>query len=465
MITRIARKELIEMMRDGRFRWMAGIVATLLLIALVTGWKHYSAFEREKAEVAKAERNRWLKQERKGPHSAAHYGVYAFKPQTPLASMDNGIEPFVGVSVWLEAHKQNNMVFRPADDATAAQRFGEMTSATVMQILLPLFIILLCFGAFAFEREQGTLRQLLASGVRMRDLALGKILGISTALAILLVPAVITGVGVITLATSAGGTTFLRFFLGCVAYLLYLAVFVFLSLGVSAMVRSSRVALVALLCFWIINCLVTPRAMADFASYMHPTPSALEWRMALEEDLGDPHGAEELEKLKAELLEKYGVERVEDLPVNWSGISIQAGEEHSAEIFDKHYRYLFGILRNQNKFAQLGGILAPMLSIRALSMALSGTDFEHHRHFVEASEAHRRVIQKILNEDLAANPDRNGERYTAGPEIWAKIPDFRYEFPTAGWALQHYGTAVLLLLFWCFVSFVAALRASQTLKP
>jgi len=159
------------------------------------------------------------------------------------------------------------------------------------------------------------------------------------------------------------------------------------------------------------------------------------------------------------------VERVEDLPVNWSGISIQAGEEHSAEIFDKHYRYLFGILRNQNKFAQLGGILAPMLSIRALSMALSGTDFEHHRHFVEASEAHRRVIQKILNEDLAANPDRNGERYTAGPELWAKIPDFRYEFPTAGWALQHYGTAVLLLLFWCFVSFVAALRASQTLKP
>ncbi|MFN7141630.1 MAG: hypothetical protein ACK4UN_20090, partial [Limisphaerales bacterium] len=140
MITRIARKELTEMVRDGRFRWMSVIVAVLLLVALFAGWKSYQEVESQKATAAKVERERWLKQDKKNPHSAAHYGVYAFKPQTVLGSVDRGIESFVGVSVWLEAHKQNEFIHRPAQDATATQRFGELSAAMILQILLPLFI-------------------------------------------------------------------------------------------------------------------------------------------------------------------------------------------------------------------------------------------------------------------------------------------------------------------------------------
>jgi hypothetical protein len=41
MITQIARKEFTEMLRDGRFRWAAAIVFTLLLASIVMGGKHY----------------------------------------------------------------------------------------------------------------------------------------------------------------------------------------------------------------------------------------------------------------------------------------------------------------------------------------------------------------------------------------------------------------------------------------
>jgi hypothetical protein len=41
MISTIARKEITEMVRGGRFRWAAAIVFGLLAAALLLGWQHY----------------------------------------------------------------------------------------------------------------------------------------------------------------------------------------------------------------------------------------------------------------------------------------------------------------------------------------------------------------------------------------------------------------------------------------
>jgi ABC-2 type transport system permease protein len=129
------------------------------LVALVAGRRHHVDVSRQHALAAQATRAQCLNQEKKNPHSAAHDGVYAFKPKSPLAIVDTGIDPYMGVAVWLEAHKQNEFKYRPAQDRTAVQRFGEMTAAEVLQVLAPLFIVLMTFAAFAGEREQGTLRQ------------------------------------------------------------------------------------------------------------------------------------------------------------------------------------------------------------------------------------------------------------------------------------------------------------------
>lgn len=140
----------------------------------------------------------WESQGEKSPHSAAHYGVYAFKPTGWLAFFGPGTEAYTGVTVWLEAHKQNQFLYRPASDGNTLQRFGELTAAAVLQLLLPLLIILLGFSTFAGERESGTLRQVLSLGVDRHDLALG----------LLLVPAVLLGAAALTAAeadSASGG--------------------------------------------------------------------------------------------------------------------------------------------------------------------------------------------------------------------------------------------------------------------
>src|SRR5688572_9387659 len=138
MILRIAHKEMKETFRDGRFQISAVIVFVLLAASLGAGWKHYTNLRVQHEEARVAERGNWLTQDQKNPHSAAHYGIYAFKPKSQLSMIDTGVDPYVGVSVWLEAHKQNEFKFRPAQDATSIQRFGELTAAVVLQLLIPL---------------------------------------------------------------------------------------------------------------------------------------------------------------------------------------------------------------------------------------------------------------------------------------------------------------------------------------
>jgi ABC-2 type transport system permease protein len=104
MVLTIARKEFTEMARDGRFRWMGGIVLLLLFASLALGWKHYRQVKTEHDAAQAASRDTWVNQGRRNPHSAAHYGVYAFKPKSQLSMVDTGVDPYVGVAVYLEAH-------------------------------------------------------------------------------------------------------------------------------------------------------------------------------------------------------------------------------------------------------------------------------------------------------------------------------------------------------------------------
>lgn len=450
MIVRIARKELLDTMRDGRFRLLAMLVLAIAVTSLLAGWKHYRDVQAQHEQAQRATRAQWLGQGKKNPHSAAHYGVYAFKPKNRLSMVDTGIDPYVGVAAWLEAHKQNEFKYRPAQDRTAVQRFGELTAAEGFLVLLPLFIVLVTFSAFSGEREQGTFRQLLSLGVRTQDLALGKALGVAAALALVLVPATIAGIVCLSLTAEYGtlADDVPRGALLSVIYLAYFAIFIAIALGVSARAGSSRLALVILLSFWFANSLIASRAASDLAAAVYPAPSAVAFQTAMEKDLADQKQVERrLERRRQELMRRHHATSIDAVPINFAGISLQEGEEHGNEVFDRHYGRLFEIYDRQNHAYQVAGLVAPLLPMRALSMGLAGTDFAHHRAFVRAAEEYRRGIQRVMNGDIAERA-RPGVAYAAGPELWQRVPEFKYDAPRTGWVLEHYRGSLLLMVGW-----------------
>ena len=462
MIRHIVRKEFMDVVRDGRFRWCAALVGALLLVSLGTGWVQARNAQRELAAAQATARDHWESQGEKNPHSAAHYGIYAFKPRLALSFVDEGVDPYTGTSVLLEAHRQNDFLLRPAQDATPAQRIGALTAAQVLQHLVPLLIILLTFGALAGERERGTLRQLLATGIGRLELAMGKALGIAAALALLLVPAAIVGAAAIVVGSPGpAASPLVRGAVLTGVYLAYFATFIGLSLAVSAKAPSARAALVVLLAVWVVNGLVAPRVAVDLSKWLYPTPSAVEFANNMGQEMSD--GVDGIQRpdraaTTQELLDQYKLENAEDLPINAIGVFLQKSEEFGNQIFDRNYGSLWNTFERQGYVHEALAVTAPLLAVRTISMGLAGTDVEQHRHFAVAAEEYRRALVRRLNGELTEN-SRTGEVYLSSADLWSQMPPFRYDAPTVGWVLRNRVLSLLVLGLWLAAAFVVATAA------
>jgi ABC-2 type transport system permease protein len=466
MIKTIAQKEFTEMLRDGRFRWSAGALLLLLLAAAIIGWNQAQEIKRDREAAANMDKQTWEAQGNKNPHSAAHFGHYAFKPTTALSYVDHGLNPYLGVAIWLEAHYQNLSSHRPIEDKTALQRFGELTVAWTLQYLVPLLIILLAFSSFAGERERGTLRQLVSLGVPSRKLAFGKALGVSAALALVLIPA--TLLAAVLLAGLKTGESFgeaaLRFITLSGSYLLYFAAILGLSLAVSAKVKSSRVALLTLIGFWMISSLLAPRLASDLSERLYPSPTVSAFWEAIFKDMregidGHNPSDQRRKQLEAKVLAQYNVKELKDLPVNFAGIALQEGEEYSNQIFDKHYSRLWALYEKQAGVQQLASVFSPLLAVRNVSMGLAGTDLHQHRHFAAQAEVHRRKIIKQLNGDMTQNAGNQDYDYLADPALWSKTPQFEYTPPSFDWVLEKQLGNLLILGLWCAATALIAVAA------
>ena len=446
----IARHEFRQLQREGRFRVAAAFTLLLFVTAFATGWQDYQQSATLRQQAAETVRAQWLNQGVKHPHLGAHLGFFVFKEELPLAVLDPGLKPYIGAFLPLETHDRSNFRERPADDSSAAARFGQLTAATVLQFLLPLLVIFLMHSVITGEHENGTLAQLLASGVSRWQLALGKLLGNGAVLALLLIPA--AALGSVTMLRSTELSA-LRFLLMTLAYLGYLLIFVLLALAVSAWARNSQLALVILLAFWVGNSFLLPRLAASLAQRLAPTPSAEEFRAAINHSLnvgvdGKDEAGAHFKNLVATTLERYGVKRVEDLPVGYAGIMLKDSDQRFERIYEHHYRQLYATYQRQRGLHYAASLLGPLIAMRELSRGLTGMDIAHYEHFADAAERYRRAFVERTNEAAEKQAHGTGWELQVGREFWESIPPFRYEMPNWQWALAHNGLSLLVLALW-----------------
>jgi ABC-2 type transport system permease protein len=454
MVRTIAAKELTSLIRDGRLPWAGGIVVALVIAALAVGWERQREVASERAVAQALDYDDWIAQPERHPHNAAHQGMHVFKPDPALSIVDPGIDPYVGSTIWLQAHRQSELAFMPAQDATGLQRFGELSAAWVLQVLAPLLIIVLGFDAFAGERELGTLRQTLSLGVPARRLLWGKALGQLSALALLLGPAAaVSAVVVVVRGTGVDVDAASRLGWLALGYAAYLAIAVFAVLAVSALARSSRMALVTLLGLWIFTTLLAPRVASDLSRTWHPNPT----RLAFNADLGSEMGqvAEKVWK------EQFGVaaQWSPDLPLDKWGVALQVDDHAGYSVMDRHFAQLWDTFGEQQRAQEWLGLAAPVMAVRAFSMAIAGTDFAHYRAFSLAAERHRRLLQDVMSADLVENADPRGTGhfdYRAESDLWSRVPRFTYDLPPVSWAVANSRRSFTVLAITLALALVAA---------
>ena len=459
MIKRIAFKEFKEYLREGRFRVFSFIIVALLILTAWLGFDYSKSVQQQHEDAKTNARNIWTSQDEKNPHSAAHYGTYAFKPKYPLSLIDPGVDKYAGISIFLEAHKRNESQYMAAADQTGLARFGDLTPDFLLLFIIPILIILTGFNAFTKEKEQGTLQLLKSQGISTWKLTLGKWWGIF--LPVLLITTLLFAVGGILLANleDFGELSYGALLLMYVVYLVYYAIFINITLGVSALSKRSGIALVSLLMIWILVCLVMPKASSNLTDTIYPYPSRQAFASAIEKDKKaglDGHNpwSKAAKDFERETLEKYGVDSLSQLPFNFDGYRMQKGEEHEAQVYFKHYALLKETHQKQSKIYQGTALLSPFLPTRFLSMALARTDYGTHWDFADAAENYRLKLQEALNMNFAENSAYGDWAYKADRSLWKEIPDFSYTPPSLTAVVEKNWSNFALLGLWLIVSFL-----------
>ena len=469
MILKIALKELKEIVREGRFRITAITLFALLLAALFVSKSYYTSVNAQHSEAKKNARSEWVEQGQKNPHSAAHYGTYAFKPKYPLSLIDNGVDKYTGVSIYLEAHKRNEAQYAAAQDQTALSRFGDLTPDFVLIFIVPLFIILIGFNAFKRERESGTLRLLKSHGVSTWKLTMGKWLGIFLPVLLIAIPVYVLAALFLANIKDYGQFSLLALTLLFGVYLIYYAVFINITLFVSSLFKKSNLAFVTLLGIWMVSCLAMPKISTAIADKLYPYPTQVEFeeQIALDKKKGlDGHNPwnTEAKKLEEETLKKYGVDSVQQLPFNWDGFLMQEGEKHTADIYFKHYQLLKDTYVNQTNVYRSTAALSPFLPTRFLSMAICRTDYTSHWDFANAAENYRIELVGKMNGDMAANSKYGDWDYLADDKLWSSVPDFQYEPASYTTVIGQNTSNLITLLAWLLLSFAALYGAVTRMK-
>lgn len=466
MIARLVVYEWTLLHRDRRTVAALLCLAVLLLAALIVNATALARDNTAKQQVAAAERARWLAQPARDPHSAAHSSIYAFKPAPALAVLDLGVEPFVGQAVWLEAHLQNDLLYRPQGEASVLDRAGLRHPAALLIALAPLLAFLLAFATAARERERGTLRLALGAARDPRVLVLAKALAVWSALVATLVLPLALAAAIAALANGDFGTdVLLRLLAWAVAATLYLGVFAIAGVAVALRARDARLALALLFGAWAVLALALPRFASTAAIALQPLPSTQSVKQQLIDEAPSYWSAEQARANEASILAQAGVTRRQDLAGNYRGLELDLAERHSHGVYDRVLGGFYDrVVAQDHRFAALAW-LSPAIALNALSPALAGTDFAQHRRFIDAAEHYRRNLVNAMNAQVAAHrPDADGKAHAGDAALWAAQPEFRYAPPPLA-RLRAADPAWAALLAWFAAALLWLALTARSLRP
>ncbi|MDE0393929.1 MAG: DUF3526 domain-containing protein [Gammaproteobacteria bacterium] len=449
----VARRQVGAVREDRYMVFLLGLVIALGVVA-VLGARHHAASETEqRARYQTMVERQWAEQPDRHPHRVIHYGFLVMREEAPLSFFDPGVGAWAGTSLFLEGHRQNTANFGDARHATGMLRFGRLTPATVLSLLLPLFVVVAGFASVSAERERGTLRLLLAQGATPAQILTGKVLGTAAVAALAALPIGLATVA-IAVSGSAGPVSMGRMAGLAGIYAAYLVGWVLLTVLVSSFRASSRSALAQLIAVWVVLCVAAPRLGAAVAGALHPLPSRAEFTHQVERalnEVGDSHDPEDpfFRSLRDEYLARYEVASVEELPVNWGGVVSREGEAITSRIHEEHRRDLVEGQRRQDRVLSWAGLLSPYLAARDLSMVVSGTDPAALEAFQAQAETYRYDLVQRLN-DLHTNEIRyeSDRDQRLSREHWAAFPTFRTRLPPLGRALAGRGVSLAALALW-----------------
>ncbi|WP_126970769.1 ABC transporter permease [Gynurincola endophyticus] len=454
-----------------RVRVLVYLTALFIITLIMVTWSgsaQTSQQQQQQQAAGEHVREQWESIDNMNPHSAAHYGSYVFKPVTSLSSIDEGINSITGNVLRLEGHMQNEIIYSEASQTLSVSKFGKLKPSLLLQYIIPLLLIFLAFASVSSEKETGRLKLLVLQGASLRSVIFSK--AISVWMYGLLLLAVTVAGQMIINSQGIGKDSLIRITLLSLVYSAYYYIITLLSTWFSARLKTNTASLSSMLGLWLLWTIFLPRIWGNTTDKLYPLPSRQNFTAAMQEDRSqglDGHNPSDKrsEEFKQQTLAKYKVTSLQDLPVNFDGLRMQADEEYGNAVWDKHFGNNYGLLQKQKKFYQLSGIINPFASLQSTGMALSGSDMHHHLDFLQQAENYRRTLIKTLNDQHAFGGSKTGERaQKENNQFYRSISQFEYKMPSWKLISIHYVTDFLLLAIWVLAITIIVFTTSKKIK-
>lgn len=402
-------------------------------------------------EAKEAIDKEWKDQDRSN-HSAAHWGTFLFKPVSYLSLLESGTAIYSENYYRVEAHKRPQIHSNRLPDLEAFMRRPDLNTAFFFQWLMPLFVIGLGFSCISSEREKGFLKLLSVQGASLGHLVSGKFIALYLAVLLFTVPPF----AVIFTGMVFENEPFNHLVRALCWFSLY-AVYFFLICGVVLLIsvfsRSSWSSLMTNITVWILCILLIPKFSSSAADGKYPLPSYHEFEHNIKTGFDKGLGDDGAYTVRSEMylnkhLNQFNAKTINELPENIRfALDLIQAEAYENKVNHLYSGQIEKKFEQQQHLMDYMGIINPFIAVRQLSMGFAGTDVYHHIDFFNKAELYRNDMMNRLNkrELQLAVSDQNHE---SNRNFYKSLPDFHYEYPTAGDVILHHIISVLSLLFW-----------------
>ena len=267
--------------------------------------------------------------------------------------------------------------------------------AFIIGYVLSLIALLFTFDSISSERDQGTLRLMLAHPIPRHTVLIGKFFGALISILIPLSVAALMNLLVISTSSDVqlGPGSWVRLGIIFLSTILYTCLFLALGLLVSARVQQSVVSLVILLLVWVIFAVFLPSTAASIASSLSSPMTydeLTERRAQIRNELSDAYESRYLKTLEFPF---------KTLQVEGEFVTKEA--EQSGRLNQEYLTQQIA----QAKRARAITRISPVTILQHLFETLVGTGFNRHLQFLENAQRYARGFRTFVVEIDRRDPD------------------------------------------------------------
>jgi ABC-type transport system involved in multi-copper enzyme maturation permease subunit len=477
MFKLILYKELREIIGSKKFAATFGICSVLIILAFFTGIKNYQAEMRD-YESSKAAQLQTFERFTKWDNVNKNR---IFFPPEPLAYLVMGISYDIGRTADIDGNNRSNLSESIYSEQTVFAVFRFMDLEYVFKIILSLFAILFAFDAITGEKEKGTLSLSFSNAVPRANYILSKLLGPFLALILpLLVPILIGTLLLPLLGVVLSVDEWIRLGLFIVCGLLYIGVFLTLSVFISCLTKRSSSSFLFLLVIWVCSVLIIPRASVLIAGNMVKVPpySEIYYKVTQFERQNSREANKQvdeflknlkMEKMQSETSESETTKKVEE-QVNEFYKKLREENSQKARKFESllNEAHLFKKSR-QEKLALGLSRISPATVFTLVARTLGGTSLEMKKSFQKNAKAYSESFAEFIRGKTGRNkggkriylgvPDQDVKNGKAQPYNPKEIPEFVYQPTELSEILFDALPNIAILILYTLIFFLGAFLA------